>query len=139
MSVRRLQAPKTVTWIMETRSGESFPRGWNNMLVEYDPGSGPDGSWKWVGGNSTMWPSPRAAHAMAVDTNGGYALLFGGRFGGERLNDLYMLDMETLCWSLLLPATDDETAGSHYCPVGRSWHTLTSLSDNRFIMYGGYR
>jgi len=135
----RLQAPTTVTWIMERRSGEVINRGWNNMLVEFDPGAaGGDGSWKWVGGRSDIWPSPRAAHAMAVDIKGGYALLFGGRFGSERLNDLFLLKMDTMCWSLLLPSTDDETADSHYCPIGRSWHTLTSISDNTFLLYGGY-
>ena len=23
-------------------------------------------------------------------------------------------------------------------PVGRSWHTLSALDDNRFFLYGGY-
>ena len=42
-------------------------------------------------------PSPRAAHAAIRFGNVVY--LFGGRHGDRRMNDLHMLDLETLMWS----------------------------------------
>ena len=77
------------------------------------------------------------------DSEGGYAILFGGRFGPERLNDLFMLTFNSegsgeMEWSLLLPSTDDLTAQTLNVPIGRSWHTFTSLSTNNFLLYGGY-
>ena len=77
------------------------------------------------------------------DSEGGYAILFGGRFGPERLNDLFMLTFNSegsgeMEWSLLLPSTDDLTAQTLNVPIGRSWHTFTSLSNNNFLLYGGY-
>ena len=77
------------------------------------------------------------------DSEGGYAILFGGRFGPERLNDLFMLTFNSerggeMEWSLLLPSTDDLTAQTLNVPIGRSWHTFTTLSNNNFLLYGGY-
>jgi len=147
----RLSAPKAVRWIVDGSTYEWSPRGWTNQLVEFDPGAAGSGggptsrggpSWRWCSPTG-VWPSPRAAHAMATDSEGGYAILFGGRFGPERLNDLFMLTFNSegsgeMEWSLLLPSTDDLTAQTLNVPIGRSWHTFTSLSNNNFLLYGGY-
>ena len=42
-------------------------------------------------------PSPRAAHAAACMKD--KVFLFGGRHGDERLNDLYLMDLQTLFWT----------------------------------------
>ena len=42
-------------------------------------------------------PSPRAAHA--VDLIDSIVYMFGGRSQGNRLNDLYTLDLRTLVWT----------------------------------------
>jgi len=135
----RLATPPTTSWIMDRYTEEYEPRGWNNQLVGFDPETC---SWSWPkvkgsGGLDSM-PCPRAAHATAVNPEGGYVLMMGGRHGNQRLNDLYILDMATFEWSLLQPATDDDMAREFRCPQGRSWHSLTYLSDHRFLLYGGY-
>ena len=68
--------------------------------------------------------------------NGNDLFLFGGRNNGDRLNDLYHLDMVTLRWTLLLANRVVRSLSGY--PVGRTWHTLTKVSATRAIMYGGY-
>ena len=70
----RLSAPKAVRWIVDGSTHEWSPRGWTNQLVEFDPGAAGSGggptsrggpSWRWCSPTG-VWPSPRAAHAMAT-------------------------------------------------------------------------
>ena len=66
----RLSAPKAVRWIVDGSTQEWSPRGWTNQLVEFDPGAAGSGgrggtSWRWCSPTG-VWPSPRAAHAMAT-------------------------------------------------------------------------
>ena len=72
-----LKLPHTTSWIMDPGPGNEYERigrGWNNQLVIYDPYTNAY-TWPKVSGKI---PSPRAAHAMAVDTTAGIAYLFGG-------------------------------------------------------------
>lgn len=100
-------------------------RGWTNQFFMYDPAKN-----QWsrppCSGN---FPSARAAHAAAVLKDKVY--IFGGRHDNHRLNDLHSLDMTLLTWSGELPVCGP-------LPEGRSWHSLTSVSDRFLILYGGF-
>ena len=109
-------------------------RGWNNQLVVYNPETN---EWEWPNTYGEA-PGPRAAHAADVNVEERYVLVFGGRFGPNRMNDLYHLNLDTLKWTMLQPATDDDLAYDFSCPIGRSWHTLSHVSGNNFIVFGGY-
>ena len=68
-------------------------RGWNNQLVAYNI----DGNiWEWPEMKGRT-PSPRAA--LAGFRFGSRVYIFGGRLRDTRLNDLYMLDMNSMSWS----------------------------------------
>lgn len=97
-------------------------RGWNNQLACYDPDT-KEWSYPEVGGE---WPCPRAAHAGAkVGSN---VFIFGGRDGEVRMNDFWRLDLQSMRWSQIV-----DTKG----PEGRSWHSLTVISTDELLLYGG--
>ena len=121
------------SWFYDSATDEPMPRGWNNQLVVFDPNRC---AWDWPKTSET--PLPRAAHAAAVNQDAGYALLFGGRHGVRRLNDLHYLDLKTLEWEQVMDATTDDMSDHHDVPCGRSWHSLTYLSDHRFLLFGGF-
>ncbi len=73
-------------------------------------------------------PDPRAAHSVVRSAAHGL-FLFGGRVRAERINDLYYLDLSRMRWTKLRPPAS---------PPGRTWHSLTKLSDDKALMYGGY-
>jgi len=106
-----------------------YPRGWSNQLVYYHTRNN---KWEWPATTGTT-PLPRAAHAVAVV--GDMAYVFGGRHQDHRLNDLHRLDLTTLTWTNLLPATNSP-------PVGRSWQVLvpvdTGSPEGGLLMYGGF-
>lgn len=86
-------------------------------------------SWEWPKCTGAI-PVPRAAHAAALVDN--RVFVFGGRNGKIRMNDMYVLDMRTLEWEQIL--VDDE---KH--PVkGRSWHSLTAISETVLALFGGF-
>ncbi|XP_043228857.1 kelch domain-containing protein 2-like isoform X2 [Amphibalanus amphitrite] len=100
-------------------------RCWNDQLVRLA-----DGRWEWPETRGDR-PTPRAAHAAALV--GSRAYIFGGRLG-NRLNDFYCLDLETMVWTKLEPS--DPAAP---VPAARSWHSLTALDDHgRLLLYGGF-
>ena len=108
-------------------------RGWNNQLVAFD-----------VEKDAWVWPSvrqrgnvvtPRAAHTAIA--RGHDVFLFGGRLSEKRLNDLYHLDMRTFTWTLLNQHVE-QTSENSLMPSGRSWATLSLVSENEAILYGGY-
>lgn len=47
------------------------------------------------------------------------------------MNDMYILDMRTLHW------TQIQKNSANNAVQGRSWHTLTQLSDHLLVLYGG--
>ena len=67
----RFCLPRTTNWIVDPQQG----RGWNNQLVIYDPSTN-EYIWPKTCGNE---PSPRAAHAMAIDPDQKIAYVFGGK------------------------------------------------------------
>lgn len=105
---------------------QHYIRGWNNQLACYDPASN---SWQWP---QTTGETPSARAACAIAKLGDRVYVFGGRLNQQRMNDMYALDMSSMQWSQLYPNDPDH-------PVkGRSWHTLTPLTDRLLVLYGGF-
>ncbi|XP_070605080.1 kelch domain-containing protein 2 [Erythrolamprus reginae] len=101
-----------------------LPRGWNNHVHVLDAES-----FTWSQPVTTgKSPSPRAAHGCAAVGNRGY--VFGGRYQDTRMNDLYFLNLETWEWQ--------EIVVQGICPVGRSWHSLTTISSDHLFLFGGF-
>ena len=67
----RLSLPRSTTWIVDPNQG----RGWNNQLVIYNPTKN-EYTWPKTRGKE---PTPRAAHAMAIDPDQKIAYVFGGK------------------------------------------------------------
>lgn len=107
----------------------STSRCWNNQLFCYDPSSN---RWEWP--SMANAPSPRAAHTTFVC--GDAVFLFGGRLVDERLNDLHVLDMRSMQWTQVHDAATGEAANG--LPSGRSWHSLTRISQTAAVLFGGY-
>uniref|UniRef100_A0A3Q3MFW2 Kelch domain-containing protein 1-like n=1 Tax=Labrus bergylta TaxID=56723 RepID=A0A3Q3MFW2_9LABR len=97
--------------------------GWNNEVHTFDP---MHSSWSQPQTHGRA-PAPRAAHASATIGRRGY--ICGGRVMETRTNDIHCLDLESWTWSEIVPASS--------APVGRSWHTLTAVSDNGLFLFGG--
>ncbi|KAM3871214.1 kelch domain-containing protein 1 [Diretmus argenteus] len=97
--------------------------GWNSEVHMFDP---TQASWSEPQTHGRA-PAPRAAHASATLGCKGYVC--GGRVMETRTSDIHCLDLGTWTWSEIVP---DSTI-----PVGRSWHTLTAVSDNALFLFGG--
>ncbi|XP_038072124.1 kelch domain-containing protein 2-like [Patiria miniata] len=117
---------RTDEWQLDPSSFWSHERGWNNQLIVY---STTDNRWSYVKSERHR-PCPRAAHAVAVIGNRGY--VFGGRFEDVRMNDLHVLNLDSMEWvGSIQPASED-------IPTGRSWHCMAPVSDRHLLVYGGY-
>ncbi|OTF78681.1 kelch domain-containing protein [Euroglyphus maynei] len=116
----------TFQFLFDTSSHWHYVRGWNNQLVCYDPDTN---QWEWPQ-QSGQIPSARAA--CAASKIGHHIFLFGGRMNRERMNDMYMLDMRTMRWTQIQPNNVEHVVR------GRSWHTLTPVSDQMLVLYGGF-
>ncbi|XP_037444343.1 protein GLUTELIN PRECURSOR ACCUMULATION 3 [Triticum dicoccoides] len=82
-------------------------------------GSGPDGQ---------PGPSPRAFHvAVVIDCN---MFIFGGRSGGKRLGDFWMLDTDIWQWS--------EMTGFGDLPSPREFAAASAIGNRKIVMYGGW-
>lgn len=46
-----------------------------------------------------------------------------------RTSDMHCLDLDSMMWTELVPASP--------APMGRSWHTLTPVSDHGLFLFGG--
>lgn len=104
-------------------------RGWNNQFLRYDVDLN---QWEWPNYKGHK-PSPRAAHAAIVV--GSSVFIFGGRLDNKRLNDLHHCDLNSLTWTCLMTASETPDPSR---PQGRSWHSLTVVSETSAILYGGY-
>ena len=63
---------------------------------------------------------------------GSKVYLYGGRHDYNiRLDDLYVLDMNSLTWTQLYPAGPLQ-------PVARGGHTFTAISDTEIMLHAGY-
>ncbi|XP_076313868.1 kelch domain-containing protein 2-like isoform X1 [Tachypleus tridentatus] len=116
---------KGFQFVVDESTPWHYRRGWNNQFVMFDPETS---AWKWLTYEGTA-PLPRAAHAAARISNRVY--IFGGRYRNTRMNDTHCIDMTTLTWSGSLPTRGPQ-------PRGRSWHSLTGLSSERLVLYGGF-
>lgn len=112
-------------YCIDTSIHEAIPRAWNNQFICYDLLEKKWSCPKYKGSA----PSPRAAHAVAKIGNVVY--VFGGRHSDYRLNDLHMLNMDTMTWTKHEPTQSD-------VPMGRSWHSLTALNSDTLVLYGGF-
>ncbi|KAK7141805.1 hypothetical protein R3I94_011481, partial [Phoxinus phoxinus] len=72
-------------------------------------------------------PAPRAAHASAVIGSKGF--ICGGRIKETRTCDVFCLDLNSWTWS--------EIVSCSVFPSGRSWHTLSPVSDSSLFLFGG--
>ncbi|MFH4974306.1 hypothetical protein AB6A40_001015 [Gnathostoma spinigerum] len=101
-------------------------RFWNNQLVAFSP-QNECKKWKLIRTSGTI-PSPRAAAASVLLPSKNCALVFGGRSGSNRLNDLYLLDMETMIWT-------NVNVGIR--PGCRSWCSMACLDESTVVIQGG--
>ncbi|XP_056914808.1 kelch domain-containing protein 1-like isoform X2 [Takifugu flavidus] len=97
--------------------------GWNNEVHVFDP---MNSTWTEPKTNGRA-PAPRAAHASATLGHRGY--ICGGRVMETRTSDVHCLDLDAWTWTEITPASP--------IPVGRSWHTLTAVSDTSLFLFGG--
>ncbi|XP_047201968.1 kelch domain-containing protein 1-like isoform X2 [Girardinichthys multiradiatus] len=111
-------------FILDEPSGleDSF-WGWNNEVHIYDP---VEGSWTEPRTHGRT-PAPRAAHAGTTLGCKGYVC--GGRVMETRTYDIHCLDLESWTWTEIVPLSAT--------PVGRSWHTLTAVSETTMFLFGG--
>uniref|UniRef100_A0A8C1TSM0 Kelch domain-containing protein 1 n=1 Tax=Cyprinus carpio TaxID=7962 RepID=A0A8C1TSM0_CYPCA len=96
--------------------------GWNNEVHEFDTERS-----SWTEPQTFVTPAPRAAHASASIGSKGYVC--GGRIRETRTSDMFCLDLNSWTWS--------EIVSSTVAPLGRSWHTLTAVSDTSLFLFGG--
>ncbi|CAM4641617.1 unnamed protein product [Leuciscus chuanchicus] len=97
--------------------------GWNNETHEFDPEKS-----RWTEPQTFgRAPAPRAAHASA--TIGSKGFVCGGRIKETRTCDVFCLDLNSWTWS--------EIVSCSASPSGRSWHTLTPVSDSSLFLFGG--
>ncbi|KAM8914528.1 kelch domain-containing protein 1 isoform 2-T9 [Spinachia spinachia] len=97
--------------------------GWNNEVHVFDTAKS---CWSETQTHGRA-PAPRAAHASAAVGCKGY--ICGGRVMETRTSDIHCLDFQTWTWSEIIPVSSS--------PVGRSWHTLTAVSDGGLFLFGG--
>lgn len=97
--------------------------GYNNEVHSFDP---VQASWSQPQTHG-QHPGPRSAHASASLGSRGY--IFGGKVKENRMNDIHCLDLESWTWSEIIPES--------LIPAGRSWHTLTAVSNRSLFLFGG--
>ncbi|XP_077995354.1 kelch domain-containing protein 2-like [Glandiceps talaboti] len=119
--------PRYGQWVWDTTTGwtPDTGRGWNNHLFAYCLDTNQWNEVKTTG----PCPSPRAAYSG--DVIGNRLFIFGGRLNQTRMDDLHCLNLETMQWS-------GRIIGSGDIPEGRTWSTLTRVSDTHLLLYGGF-
>ncbi|GAB4855075.1 G protein alpha subunit [Ancistrocladus abbreviatus] len=80
------------------------------------------------GSDGQVGPSPRAFHvAVAIDC---HMFIFGGRSGGNRLGDFWVLDTDIWQWS--------ELTSFGYLPSPRDFAAAAPIGNRKIVMYGGW-
>ncbi|XP_066354084.1 protein GLUTELIN PRECURSOR ACCUMULATION 3-like isoform X1 [Miscanthus floridulus] len=80
------------------------------------------------GSDGQAGPSPRAFHiAVVIDCN---MFIIGGRSGGKRLGDFWMLDTDLWQWS--------EMTGFGDLPSPREFAAASAIGNRKIVMYGGW-
>ncbi|XP_041830336.1 kelch domain-containing protein 1-like [Melanotaenia boesemani] len=96
--------------------------GWNNEVNVFDTHTA---TWS-IPETQGPAPVPRDSHASALLGNKGY--ITGGVETAEL--DIFCLDLETWTWT--------QFNITSCAPLGRSMHTMTSISDHTLFIYGGF-
>jgi len=108
-----------------------YLRGWTNQQLAINT---KNNTVRWLNSHGDI-PCARAAHATVCDPIRKCVYLFGGRFGTERLNDLYIGDLSLIgeiAWKKV------EKRHGEAWPCGRSWHTISTIGPDAILLYGGY-
>ncbi|XP_074292980.1 protein GLUTELIN PRECURSOR ACCUMULATION 3-like isoform X1 [Silene latifolia] len=80
------------------------------------------------GSGDQVGPSPRAFHvAIAIDC---HMFIFGGRSGGKRLGDFWVLDTDIWQWS--------ELTGFGDLPPARDFAAAAPIGNQKIVMCGGW-
>ncbi|XP_039118330.1 LOW QUALITY PROTEIN: protein GLUTELIN PRECURSOR ACCUMULATION 3-like [Dioscorea cayenensis subsp. rotundata] len=80
------------------------------------------------GSDEQHGPPPRAFHvSVSIDCN---LFVFGGRSGGKRLGDFWMLDTDIWQWSELTSFGD--------LPSPREFAAASAIGNRKIVMYGGW-
>lgn len=80
------------------------------------------------GSDGQIGPSPRAFHvAVAIDC---HMFIFGGRSGGRRLGDFWVLDTDIWQWSELTSFGD--------LPSPRDFAAASAVGNRKIVMFGGW-
>ncbi|GAB2229413.1 hypothetical protein Droror1_Dr00023553 [Drosera rotundifolia] len=80
------------------------------------------------GSDGQVGPCPRAFHvAVAIDC---HIFIFGGRSGGKRLGDFWVLDTDIWQWS--------ELTSFGYLPSPRDFAAAAPIGNQKIVMYGGW-
>ncbi|XP_027111361.1 protein GLUTELIN PRECURSOR ACCUMULATION 3 isoform X1 [Coffea arabica] len=81
-----------------------------------------------TGSDGQVGPRPRAFHiAVAIDC---HMFIFGGRSGGKRLGDFWVLDTDIWQWSELTSFGD--------LPSPRDFAAASAIGNRKIVMYGGW-
>ena len=100
-------------------------------------------------------PTPRACHATFTsgvykvfnrrrdelfdDRQRSFSVSFGGRSGDAgKLNDIHIFYSDAAEWLNVGRAPVGNVDGTEAYPRGRSWHSLTRISSNSAVLFGGY-
>jgi len=79
-------------------------------------------------------PSARWGHTANLLENG-KLIIFGGHDGNKMLNDIYILDTNTMIWSQPIINQNDKSNLEE--PTPRAGHTSTLISKNILLIFGG--
>jgi Rab9 effector protein with kelch motifs len=83
--------------------------------------------WEEVDASEEIQPKPRAGHSAVV--HGDHMAIFGGRDeDNEKLNDLWLLNLQTYIWTHVIDAID--------MPIPRSGHSACIYKDS-MVIFGG--
>uniref|UniRef100_A0A672HC93 Kelch domain-containing protein 1-like n=1 Tax=Salarias fasciatus TaxID=181472 RepID=A0A672HC93_SALFA len=96
--------------------------GWNNEVHVFDPAQSTWSEPK-IQVGPLVWDSSRC------QSSGCLGYVCGGRVMETRTSDIHCLNLESWAWSEIVPDSS--------IPVGRSWHTLTAVSDTALFLFGG--
>ncbi len=114
------QAPLNETWVLTSDS----PPSWQLL-------STPGRCLEWIPVAAGQGPSPRSRQSMVYDSNHHRLILFGGKAGFTRLNDVWIKQVSTdSAWIQVAPAgaspSERYSAATIYDPVR-----------NRVLVFGG--
>ncbi len=84
---------------------------------------------RWASLATSGVPAARWGAAIAVEPGGNSVLVFGGHDGAQTLGDTWRLDLVTLSWTQLNPASS---------PSPRVTRMIHDSSRGRILLFGGY-